>query len=121
MRIPLPCSIPFVPLKRMASEFRPAACRRLATERNATEGVTKTIKSAPTQSAMSLVTRTESGTLTPGRYSWFSRVSRRVAVRLGVVAPKRDRSFRASPREQRAPFPNLLRPRWRCVRILTFG
>jgi hypothetical protein len=66
IRMPEPCSIPFVQLSSTASfAINGRACS--TTFRTAVEGVTTTISSAPAQSASSLVTWIDSGSFTSGR------------------------------------------------------
>src|SRR5205814_5485362 len=73
IRIPLPCSIPFVQLSNTAFSLIAASRTRVAISRRAVDGVTKTIRSASLQSLSSCVALTLSGNRTPGRYSVFSR------------------------------------------------
>src|SRR5213075_144359 len=68
IRKSLPCSIPLVQLRKTGLLVR-QGCSAPATDRNAVDGVTNTIKSAPAQPARLLVRQTASGNEAPGKYS----------------------------------------------------
>src|SRR5436305_1629331 len=76
IRFPVPCSIPLVQLRSGAARFGFTACNCSATCWMASEGVTKTMRSASRQRAISLVTSTDGGISTPGRYVSLTRVVR---------------------------------------------
>ena len=67
MRRPVPCSMPFVQLNRIADLLVSVGAKEAATLRNAMEGVTKTMTSESEQSARFAVRVMFPGNVTAGR------------------------------------------------------